>query len=353
LYRGRSVLAGATALALLLAACGGSGKKKAATATTTTTTMPSTTTTTIRTTAPLTGLPQPDVARRDRVALVVKIDNVPAARPQAGLASADVVYEEMVESGLTRLAAVFQSADADPVGPVRSTRSSDVDIVSALNHPLFAYSGGQPRFVALLHDAGVVDVGANAQGGAFYRGRGVAPDNLYTRTSALFAVAPPGAGPPPPLFSFRPAGQPVAGAGAAGAAPAVHADVHFPASSATWDWDAASQTWKRGQNGTADVVQGGQQISAANVIIQVLPYSTDGYASGEGIVPPPPIPKAESVGEGTAIVLTGGMVINVHWSKASPTAVTAYTDSAGQPVLLTPGQTWIELVPTGSPVTTR
>jgi hypothetical protein len=346
----------ATALVIVLSACGGGAKKAAPTTTTTfpttTTTVPSTTTTVPPPTAPLTGLPQPDAAKLARPALVVKIDNVDPARPQAGVNGADVVYEEMVESGLTRLAAVFQSADADPVGPVRSTRSSDVDIVSALNRPLFAYSGGNTRFVALIRAAPLVDVGADAHGGAYFRGRGVSPDNLFTRTAALYGLAPAGSAAPSPLFTYRAAGTPVT---SAGAAPATHVDVRFPATLATWDWDAASQTYKRGQNGTADVVQGGQQISAVNVIIQMTPYETDGYAGGEGIYPPPPIPKADTVGAGTALIFTGGSVINAHWTKPSAAAATTYTDAdaGGQAVPLTPGQTWVELAPVGAPVTTR
>jgi hypothetical protein len=341
----------AAVLAVAVTACGGGGKKAAPTTTTlpVTTTIP-TTTTTVPTTAPLTGLPAPDAAKRTRPALVVKIDNVEPARPQAGLTSADVVYEEMVESGLTRLAAVFQSADADPVGPVRSTRSSDVDIVSALNRPLFAYSGGNTRFVGLIRAAPLVDVGADLQGGAYFRTRAASPDNLFTHTPALFALAPAGSSAPVPLFTYRDPATPVA---ASGATPATHADAHFPASLATWDWDPASATYKRAQNGTADVVQGGQQISAANVIIQMTPYDIDGYAVGEGITPAPPIPRALSVGTGDALILTGGTLIQAHWAKAAPTAITAYTDAAGQQVQLTPGQTWIELVPVGSAVTTR
>jgi hypothetical protein len=337
---------------LVVASGCGKGAKKAAPPTTlpsTTTTLP-TTTTTVPTTAPLTGLPQPDAAKRTRVALVVKIDNVEPARPQAGLTSADVVFEEMVESGLTRLAAVFQSNDADLVGPVRSCRSSDVDIASALNHPLFAYSGGNTRFVGLIRAAALTDVGADLQGGAYFRSHGIPPDNLYTRTTSLFPLAPAGSAAPAPLFTYRVTGQPVAGAGAA---PAVHVDVHFPAALATWDYDAASQTYKRSQNGTADVVQGGQQIGAANVVVQMTPYETDGYAVGEGITPAPPIPKADTVGTGNALIFTGGSVINAHWAKAAPTAVTAYTDAIGVPIALTPGPTWVEFAPIGAAVTTR
>src|SRR5262245_49940676 len=98
----------------------------------------------------LTGVPQADPARLKRVALVVKIHNEQGTQPQAGLNQADVVFEELVEGGDTRLAAVFQSGDSDPVGPVRSTRSTDVAIVSELNHPLYGFSGGNQIFLAQI-----------------------------------------------------------------------------------------------------------------------------------------------------------------------------------------------------------
>jgi hypothetical protein len=335
---------------VLVAACGGSGAKKAA-PTTTGATKPGSTSTAAPTTAaqpltaPLTGLPQPDGAKRSRPALAIKIDNVDPARPQAGLAAADVVYEELVESRLTRLIALFQSTEADRIGPVRSTRTTDIDIVSALNHPLYAYSGGNTGFVAQLRAAPVSDVGADARGGAYFTsGPHPQPHNLYTSTAALFGLDTSATHPPAPLFAYRVAGQAPSGAGVA---PASHLDLTFGMASASWDWDAASATWKRMQNGSPDIDQAGQQLASNNVIVQVINYTIDGYASGEGVVPAPPIPKGQSVGSGSVTILTGGTAIHGTWSKASPTAVTLYADSAGQPIALAPGRTWVELLPPG------
>jgi hypothetical protein len=277
--------------------------------------------------------------------MIVKIDNVSVARPQAGITKADVIFEEQVEGGLTRLAAVFQSSDADPVGPVRSTRTSDIDIVTLLNRPLYAFSGGNTRFVAEIRGSGIVDVGFDARPDAYFRSGRAAPDNLFTRTSALYTSAPQGAGPPPALFTYRPSGATPANAGAT---PARQASLGWLSSSAGWTWDASSQTWKRTQNGTADVDQAGQRVAPANVIIQSVTYATDGFASGEGINPPPPIPKAELVGQGDVWVLTGGMLITGHWSRPAPSVATQYTDAGGTPIALAPGQTWVELTPVGA-----
>ena len=342
------------ALSLVLAGC---GTKKAAaghgtttgSAASTSSSASSSTTTTLPPVSPLTGLAPTNPAFLRRPALVVKIDNVDAARPQAGLDAADVVFEEQVESQLPRLIAVFQSADTSQVGPVRSTRTTDIPVVSALNHPLYAYSGGNKGFVQKLDASPVVDVGAAtyAQPYYFQAGPHASPHNLYARTPQLYTLAPKVSGPPPALFTYRAAGAAV---GAAGAAPAAKVTINFGMETSAWTWNASLMVWQRAQDGSPDVLQNGAQISAANVIVQVTPYTTDGVASGEGINPPPPIPLGETVGSGPALIFTGGMVIHGTWTKASNTSVTQYTDAAGAPIPLTPGKTWVELAPTTSPV---
>jgi hypothetical protein len=342
---GRRLVAAGAALMVVLAACSGGGKKKTAVSAAPTTTDAPSSSTTAPAVAPLTGLPQPDAARRARPALIVKIDNVAGARPQAGIGRADVVFEAEVEGGLTRLAAVFQSADADPVGPVRSTRTTDIDIVSLLNHPLYAFSGGNSRFVAEIGASGIVDVGYVARPHDYYFGRGSAPHNLYTRTSALYASAPPGAGTPPAIFSFRPVGAAPLNSTAL---PTSRVSLGWPASSAGWTWDAGSQTWRRTQDGSPDVDQDGQQVAVPNVVIQSVAYVADGVASGEGVNPPPPIPRGVLIGRGDVWVLTGGGVIEGQWSRPSAGVATRYTDATGAPIQLAPGQTWVELIPAGT-----
>jgi hypothetical protein len=156
---------------------------------------------------PLTGLPSGNDPRAKLPALVVKIDNQAQARPQTGINQADVVFEEIVE-GITRFFTIFHSTPSDPVGPIRSARTTDINILAQLNHPLFAWSGGNPGVTAELRQANVAtDLGAssgNNYGRAgYYRQAGRrAPHNLYTTTSNLWALAPAGGGPPPQLFSY-------------------------------------------------------------------------------------------------------------------------------------------------------
>ena len=149
-------LAGLASVGVLLAACGGGGKDSAATTEAPTTQLgttvvvapSSTTSTTAATTttvkpvvvAPLTGLPVKNPKVLTRPALVVKIDNHKEARPQAGLNQADIVYEEIVEAQITRFFTIFHSLDASPVGPIRSARTTDVNLLNQLNRPLFTWS---------------------------------------------------------------------------------------------------------------------------------------------------------------------------------------------------------------------
>ena len=292
-------------------------------------------------TSPLTGLPM-DILRSKRPVLVVKIDNAPKARPQIGLNQADVVFEEGVEGGITRFAALFQSEDSKPVGPVRSARSTDIKIVSALHHPLFAYSGANALFKQYVHDAPLVDVGVDNYPDRYHREADrTSPYNLFSDTPALFDLAPPNSVPPPALFAWR---SPGAAASGPGARAVTHARLWWQASKMTeaiWDWDPLSKGWRRTQNGEIHVDAAGRQVTPANVVVQFVTYHDTGLVDSSGTS----VPEADVVGSGDAWVLTGGMLIPCHWSKASNTEITHYTDASGAEVRLAPGKTWVELVP--------
>ncbi|MBV8160555.1 MAG: DUF3048 domain-containing protein [Acidimicrobiia bacterium] len=326
-------------LALVAAACssGGGNKTSAGTA-------PSTTTTTEPPVFPLTGLPAGDSPLRSRPALVVKIENVPEARPQSGIAQADVVYEEIVEAGLSRFIVVFQSQDADPLGPVRSIRPSDPSMVKPLN-PLFAYSGGTTKFINMLHAAGITDVGVDAAPRAYYRRPGrAAPHNLYSSTPRLYAQGPPGMGPPPKIFDFLGPNEPFGGAGAV---PAAHLSVQpGQRTTSTYDYDPTTDTWKRSSNGTPQVVEGGAQVAPTNVIVWFVPYVN---SPGDVDVLGEPVSVAQVVGTGDAWVLSQGKVVKGRWSKPADDTPASFTDATGAPIKLTPGTTWVEVQPVGTP----
>ena len=341
--RGR---AGLAALALLtLAACTARAEGKRLPPTSTTA-APATTTTAAPPPFPLTGLPS-DPARLGRQALVVKIENHPAARPQSGLDAADVVYEEQVEGGLTRFIAVFQSRDADVVGPVRSVRPSDGEIVWPLK-PLFAYAGGTARIVPILHKAPVVDVGVDAAPDAYYRRAGrQMPHNLYSSTQALYRAAKtPGAG-PVPLFTYS---DPKLAAVPAGSSPASHLTVAVGDQLTNYDWDATAHTWKRSHDAAPHTVDSGAQIAPTNVIVQFVQYKA---SVGDTDAAKSQVFTINAVGQGDAWVLSQGRIVKGHWSKPAPESVTAFTDAAGIPMSVAPGSTWVELVPVGGVATAR
>jgi hypothetical protein len=297
--------------------------------------------------APLTGLAvSAKVAAQP--AVVVKIDNIAEALPQTGVNQADIVYEELVEGGLTRLAAVFQSQYPARVEPVRSGRLTDEGIADDLNHPVLAYSGTNGIFQPILAAQPVQDVTATNYPALFIRDSDRdAPHNLYASVAALAATDKPARPPSARFFSFHPAGQRFRGAGVARA---TGVSIPFPAASIQWSWDARSRLWLRTQDGASDVDSTGAQLSATNVIVQFVPYVTSAYATGEGNVVPVPIPEGNQVGKGTAWVLSGGAIVKGTWSRRSLTSTTVYKDAKGKVIEVAPGRTWIELAPTGTPV---
>ena len=294
--------------------------------------------------APLTALPG-DPGRIGRPALVVKIDNAPKARPQAGLNQADVVVEEGVEGGVTRFATIFHSQDAPSVGPVRSARSTDVAIVSPLNRPLFAYSGANAVHLKLLRSSPLVDVGVDRFPGQYHRERGrPAPYNLFSGTAGLFGVNPSGgAGSPAPVLAYRPAGE--APPAASEPAPRVQAQWRGRIiTTLVLEWDPAVAGFARTVDGAPHVDADGRRIAPENVVLQMVGYRNTGLVDTSGA----PVPEAELVGEGEVWVLTGGRMLKGKWSKPAPEALTRYFDPAGAPLRLTPGRTWVELVPAGN-----
>lgn len=329
-------------LALVASACSGGHKATVArgTPTTTTTEAPTTTTTTAPVnTYPLTGRPVDDPAKAKRAAATVKIDNIAEARPQAGIGAADVVYEEFTE-GITRFVVVFQSGDADAVGPVRSVRPADPSITRSLGGVL-AFSGGSPAAVALAAAQPLRLVTENDTDVMKRRSSRAAPHNLYTSTAGLYSKAPAGAAPPPPLARFLRPGEQY---GAKGAAPAGHISLApAPYLTADYDWDAGSGTWKRITDGVAHKLEDGNQIAPTNVIVQFTPYST--FVDDEKVRYP------EVIGNGDAWIFAAGTVVKGTWAKTGPENVTSFTDGSGAPIVLPPGQTWVHFIEPGSRVT--
>jgi hypothetical protein len=311
------------ALALVLAACGGGGGEKSKKASKT------------PPVAPLTGLPDPNGEARGRPALSVKIDNTPPARPQAGLDVADVVFEEVVEGEITRFLAVYNSTLPETVGPIRSVRATDPNIVWPLGG-VFAYSGGAAPNVELLRQAPVNAIDESGAGSAMFRERRrAAPLNLFGRPAELIAK---GGQPVPPRPLFQYLGKTEQSAG--DPASAVH--IGFAAGfDPTYTYDAASRTWKRSYGFTPFTSASGQQIAPANVVVQFTNYEGGaGNPTAEGV----------TVGEGDVWVFTDGKVVKGRWTRPAREQPAKYVDAAGKAIKLLPGRTWVHLLPIGGAV---
>jgi hypothetical protein len=346
--KGATRLVWLVALAAAAAACSGGGTTSPSTSTSTSS-APTTVADTVGTTVapdpsstttiyrgpvyPLTGLPVTDPAAAARPALVVKIDNQEQARPQSGLNEADIVYEEMVEVQ-TRFAAVFHSHGADPVGPIRSGRTQDIDLLGSLNKPLFAWSGGNANVTFAINSSDLISLNnvnptTQKEGGFFRDANRKGPHNLYATTSKLWTLAPPGAAPPLAQFRYRGVGDHLAGDSSHG----VEGDIFGLA--IRWDYDAAKGVYLRTSDGEVhrDALDG--QVNTDNVVVLSVLYKPSGADARS--------PEAQTVGSGDAMVFTQGVVVHGTWSRATRLSPFTLTDDSGNPILLTPGRTWVEL----------
>jgi len=287
---------------------------------------------------PLTGLPITDPAVASRQAIVVKIDNHPDARPQSGLGVADLVYEENVEE-LTRFAAVFQTDLPDPVGPIRSGRTQDVLLLGSLNAPLFAWSGGNAAVTTAIETSDFfvvrVDAQAFAKAAGTYRAKDrKSPHNLYATVSGLLTVSPPGSTPPPQQFQYLAPGATSPGAASSGVA------VAMDGVAVKWTYDQASNSYLRFEDAKPHLDRDAGQINATNVIVLTVDYQPS-PADGRS-------PEAQTIGSGAVAVHTGGRVVTGTWTRPSRSQTFAFADAAGNPILLTPGRTWVELAEAGA-----
>ena len=330
---------------LSLVACGGGGDSAETTASTFSvapstvaatsapTTIADTTTTTIPVPVmPLTGLPVVDEAAALRPAIAAKIDNHPGARPQTGLNEADIVYEENVEKW-TRFAIVMHSQGSDPIGPIRSGRTQDINLLTSLNRPLFLWSGGNATVTSLIKKSELINMSASAasNGGGFFRSPDKkAPHNLFSKTTNIWALDAGQGGTPPPQFSYRTNGSAVAGTATAGLKLTMDGKMR-----AAWEWDAASGKFIRFHDAEPHVDSNLVQVNVDNVVVIVCEYKFSQADKNS--------PEAQTVGTGAAWLFTQGTWNAGTWSRPDNLSPWTLSDTSGQPMLLTPGRTWVEL----------
>ena len=277
--------------------------------------------------SPFTGEP---VAALNRV-LAVKIDNIVFARPQTGLTHADIVYVLPVEGGLSRFLAVFSSDYPRVIGPVRSAREDDLQLLRQFGRPAFAYSGATAALLPYIHrTARIVDLYSGITRGYYRDNSRIAPYNLYAHTRQLLAQAAGASkardigfrfGPPPP-----------------GGKATRSASVSYPAASFRFIWSAAKGRWHVKIDGATAWTTDDGRLRPVTVVIQHTTVRTSRFLE-YGSRPP----YAETVGSGTALVLRDGKQWKVHWSRPKADGGTTFTTASGQRMTFARGQVMIVL----------
>ncbi len=263
--------------------------------------------------------------------LTVKIDNARPARPQTGLTLADVVYVEPVEGGISRLLAVYQSQYPPLVGPVRSTRLTDLQLLANFGRPALAFSGAAAEVGALVAQAPVLDVSADEQPGSYRRDRTRRiPHNLYADTDLLR----PGGAPPRDIgFRFGPTPP--------GGRPMPETNVRYRATDIGVQWMPAEGRWVISMDGAPLTSASGPRPGAATVVLQRVALRDTPIRDASGS----PSPFAATVGAGSVVVLRDGLAFDGTWSRPAPEAITTFTLPDGSPLTFTPGPVWVVLVP--------
>ena len=269
--------------------------------------------------------------------LVVKLDDTTQAHPQVGLEDADIVYIEQVEGGLTRLAAVFSSTIPQRIGPVRSARISDIDILSQFGRVAFAYSGAQRKLLAVIAAANLQDLGAQRQSPTIYTTdpNRIPPYAMVLRADLLmekiveknYAIdSAKNVG-----FEFGDLPE--------GGVPTETAVMHWPAArySATWSDDQAR--WLLSHNTSVNYAESGVVLGPTTLVIQMVSITPSEYKDKVGGV----TPFSQTVGTGKAYVLRDGQRFVTTWSRASSETGTTFTLPDGSVMQFDPGQIWIAL----------
>jgi hypothetical protein len=280
---------------------------------------------------PLTGLAAD--GDTDAVPLVVKVSNSPEARPQTGLTAADVVVEELTEGGVTRFFAVYHSQLPEVVGPVRSARPVDVQLLAGLGRPAFVYSGARAEVRAMLERSPAITVSEGAPG--LFRDAGahashpVAPHNLFVHPQQALAVAVDrGAAvlrDPGWAFSERPA---------AGGTQGDRVEVTMsPSYRSVWIHEPASGSYRLEQAGGPVRTTDGGEVTAANVVVLRVRH----YVGPSGY------PETDVVGTGDAVLLRDGLRYPARWSKPSEAEPLRLLTTSGEPLPLKPGTSWLHL----------
>lgn len=273
----------------------------------------------------------------DGPVLVVKIDDTVAAHPQIGLEDADIVYIEQVEGGLTRLAAVYSSVIPQRIGPVRSARISDIDLLSQFGKVGFAYSGVQKKMRPVINGANLFDLGAQSHSATIYT-----TDPSRTPPYAMVLRADL-------LMDFvKEKGLSLAKAQSIGwnfgDAPqggkkvqSVH--ISWPASSYDIHWDSSTKRWLLDHRYQPNIAESGTRLSADTFVIQNVSITNSIYHDKVGGI----TPFSATVGSGTGYIMRDGKAFSALWNRPRAEEGTRWTTLTGEEIRFKAGRIWVAL----------
>lgn len=275
-----------------------------------------------------------------RPQLAVKIDNTRAAHPQIGVGDADIVYVEQVEGQLTRLLAIFSSTLPAEVGPVRSARETDLEVLGQYGRVGFAFSGANRGVARRVAAAALHDVSAEVVPAAYFRSSSRRlPYNLILRPERALDARP--AAPATDIGLRFAATVPTAGRATSG-----FSVRYGPSASVAAAYQPATRRWQIRMDARLRPTAGGAPVAPSNVIVQYVPVRPSAFRDVLGNV----TPYSVTIGTGTAVVFRDGRALAARWTRRKLTAGTRFLDAGGADVALRPGRTWILLVPVGTPL---
>jgi hypothetical protein len=269
--------------------------------------------------------------------LVVKIDDTRPAHPQVGLEDADIVYIEQVEGGLTRLAALFSSKIPVRVGPVRSARISDMELLEQFGPVGFAYSGAQSKLRPVIADSNLIDLGAPTHSPTIYTTDPArySPYAMVLRADLLMELVKERnqvlAESKSPGWDFGDAPD--------GGVRIDSATISWPANSYTANWSEEKNGWLLDHGGYPNILENGQRVTASTFVIQLVEISDSIYKDKGGGV----TPFSKTIGEGAGYILRDGSYFKARWSRPTLSAGTSWTTQSGEEISFAKGQIWVAL----------
>jgi len=273
----------------------------------------------------------------DGPVLAVKIDDTREAHPQIGLEDADIVYIEQVEGGLTRLAAIFSSTIPTHIGPVRSARISDIELLAQYGHVAFAYSGAQKKMRPVIDAADFEDLGAQNHSSTIYTTDPVRiqPYAMVLRADLLMQFAKDRN---LIIATSKSMGWKFGDAPAGGVViNSVH--ISWPASSYDARWSQREKRWLLDHSSEPDIAASGKHLGPTTLVIQLVSITDSIYGDKLGGV----TPFSATVGEGRGYILRDGRAYEALWSRTDESSGTKWRTKTGEEISFAQGQIWVAL----------